>query len=315
MPGMDQLAGYGLGPLEKAAFDGHVGPSMQAALVEADATLAREEQSFAEERTALHATAEADVASAKVEAETSQQQVVEESRGALTQEKQATLDQQQAAVDGALGELQTSKQTSMQAIDQRLAEDRAEIDGIYATAEADAKAEVERGKAEAADTEKNAAKEAENDSWLDWAIDAYQSFIQTLSGLIAAVWEKVNQAVAGILDLGIRLATAVVNAGVAFIKSSISGYFQLWAFLVDNLLGSLFPELAAAFRAFLDDLKSKLFAALDWVATKYLQALRFIADALVQSPRLRARALQGGRRRLARPLGSRSRTASGPISA
>ncbi len=279
--GMDQLAGYALGPLDRAAFDDQIGPSMQAAEAGAQAELSQREQNFEQERAGLHLEADAEAAAAQEEAQANQRLEIEQGRQALAGEQQRTLDQQQAAADGALGELSTSKEASAQEIDGRLAADRAAVDEVYAAVEADAQAEVERGTGEADEAGKSAAQQAEAESWWDWAIDSWQALVQAVAGKIIAIWESVAEAVAGFLNRAIALASTIVSGAVAFVKQVLSAYFDLWARLVDKLLGSIFPGLAAALKAWIDRLRAAVFAALDAVAAFYLQALRFIADKLV----------------------------------
>lgn len=279
--GMEKLASYALGPLDRATFDAQVGPSMQEATAGAQAEFAQREQEFDQERAGLHLEADAEAAAAQAEAQANQELEVEQGRQALVAEQQRTLDQQQAAVDGALGELSASREADARKIDDRLAADREAVDEVYAEAEADAQAEVEQGTAKADEAEHAAADQAEAESWWDWAIDTFQALVQMVADVVVAIWESVTEAVAGYLDRALEFATRVVNAAVAFVKQVLTAYFDLWLWLIDNLLGSVFPKLASAFAAYIDNLKATVFAALDAAAAFYLQALRFVADKLV----------------------------------
>jgi hypothetical protein len=279
--GMDKLAGYALSPRDRAIVDARVGPSMQEAATGVQLELDQHEQAFDQERTRLHLEADSEAAAAQARAEEDQQFEVEQGRQDLAAEQARTLAQQQAAVDGALDELAMSRDASRHEIDDRLATDRATVDEIYKAAEADVQTEVEKGHARTDAVKGATADRANAESWWDWTIDAWQGFVQWFAANLVAIWEDVNQIVAGLFDRAIQLATEVVHGAVAFVKQAISAYYDLWLSLADKLLGNVFPELAAALRTAIEELKARVFEALDAVATGYLQALRVVADALV----------------------------------
>ena len=279
--GMDKLAGYALSPRDRAIVDAQIGPSMHEAATGAQLELDQHEHAFDQERTRLHLEADSDAAGAQARAEEDQRLEVEQGRQDLAAEQERTLAQQQAAVDGALGELAVSQDGSRRQIDDRLAADRATVDEVYTAAEMDARAEVEKGHAAADAAMRATVDQVQASSWWDWAIDTWQGFVQWFAANLVAIWEGVNQTVAGLFDRAIQLATEVVNGAVAFVKRAISAYYDLWIRLVDKLLGNIFPELAAAFRAAVEGLKARIFEALDIVAAAYLQTLRVVADALV----------------------------------
>ena len=159
--GMDKLAGYALSPRDRAIVDAQIGPSMQEAATGVQLELDQHEQAFDQERTRLHLEADSEAAAAQARAEEDQRLEVEQGREDLAAEQERTLAQQQAAVDGALGELAMSRDASRREIDDRLAADRATVDEVYTAAEMDAQAEVEKGHA-AADAVKGATADKAN---------------------------------------------------------------------------------------------------------------------------------------------------------
>ena len=279
--GMNKLAGYALSPRDRVIVDARVGPSMQEAATGVQSELDQHEQAFDQERTRLHLEADSEAAAAQARAEEDQQFEVEQGRQDLAGEQERTLAQQQAGVDGALGELAMSRDASRREIDDRLATDRATVDEIYDAAAVDVQTQVEEGHAKADAVKGATADKANAESWWDWTIDTWQVFVQWFAANLVAIWEDVNQIVAGLFDRAIQLATEVVNGAVAFVKRAISAYYDLWLSLADRLLGNVFPELAAALRTAIEELKTRVFEALDAVAAGYLRALRVVADALV----------------------------------
>lgn len=279
--GMDKLAGYGLSSQDRAIVDAQLGPSMQEQTAGAQAELDQHEQAFNQERARLHLEADAEAEAAQAKAEEEQSLEVEQGRQDLAIEQEQTLEQQQTAVDGALGQLAASQQASRQAIDDRLADDRALVDEAYAAAQVDAKARVEEGKAEADVAKSGTINKVQASSWWDWAIDTWQAVVQMVATAVIAIGERIVKEVAGIFDKAIAFATQVVNNAVAFTKRALSAYYDFWTGLVDKLFGNIFPGFAAAFRKAVESLKAKVFEALDTVAAKYLQTLRVVADTLV----------------------------------
>ena len=279
--GMDTLVGYGLSPRDRAIVDAQLGPSMQEQTAGAQAELEQHEQVFDQERARLHLEADAEAEAAQAKAEEQQRLEVERGREDLAVQQERTLEQQQTAVDGALGQLAASQQENRQAIDDRSADDRALVDEAYAAAKVDANAKVEEGKAEADAAKRGTIDKVEGSSWWDWAIDTWQAVVQTVAAAVIAIGQRIVKEVAGIFDKTIAFATRVVNGAVAFIKHALSAYYDFWIGLVDRLLGDIFPGFAAAFRKAVESLKAKVFEALDTVAATYLGALRFVADTLV----------------------------------
>jgi hypothetical protein len=279
--GMDKLAAYALSPRDREIVDARIGPSMQDAAAGAQSELDQHEQAFDLERTRLHMEADTEAAATQARAEEDQRSEVEQGREGLAAEQEQTLAQQEAAVDGALGDLAISRKASRQTIDDRLATDRATVDEVYKAAEADAQTAVEKGQAEAGALKGATVAKVNAESWWDWAIDTWQGFVQWFASQLVAVWERVNQEIAGLFDRAIQLATRVVNGAVGFVKLALSAYYDVWLGLVDRLLGDTFPELAAAFRTAAEAIKATVFKALDLVAATYLKALRFVADTLV----------------------------------
>lgn len=279
--GMDKLAGYGLSSRDRAIVDAQLGPSMQEQTAGAQAELEQHERAFDQERARLHLEADAETEAAQAEAEEQQRLEIERGREDLAVQQERTLEQQQVAVNGALGQLAASQQENRQAIDDRLADDRALVDEAYAAAKVDANAKVEEGKAEADAVKRGTIDKVEGSSWWDWAIDTWQALVQTVAAAVVAIGQRIVKEVAGIFDKTIAFATQVVNGAVAFIKNALSAYYDFWIGLVDRLLGDIFPGFAAAFRQAVESLKAKVFEALDTVAATYLQTLRVVADTLV----------------------------------
>ncbi len=279
--GMDKLAGYALNPRDRSIVDAQLGPQIQEAATDAQSELDQHEQAFDQERTQLHLEANAEATAAQAAAQEDQLLGVEQGQQELVTEQQRILEQQEIAVDGALGELAKSKDASGQAITDQLAADRRILDEDYTATNADAQAKIEKGHAQAKEVKGATTNQVNASSWWDWAIDTWQAIVQKVAATVVAIWEGITQEVADLFDRAIQRATKVVNGTVNFLKRTLSAYFDLWTRLVDTLLGNVFPGLASAFKEYIDAVKARAFATLDTVAAAYLQTLRVVADTLV----------------------------------
>jgi hypothetical protein len=279
--GMDQFAAYALSETDRAAFDARMSGEMHAACASADAELARNETEHDLAQRAAFANADTEGAAARARAELERQSQVQEARQDLTLEQGRVLDEQRAAADGQLGELAQERSASADRIDQQLDSDRAAIDATYAQGQHEAEEQIARGASDAETTRADASKRAEAESWWDWGIDTWQATVRSFADHVVSIWEAVAEGVRALLDRVIAQATRLVEGALRFVKQVLSEYFAFWQHLIQELLGSIFPELAAALTSYIDELTARVFGALDAIAALYLGALRLVADTLV----------------------------------
>jgi hypothetical protein len=279
--GMDQFAAYALSETDRAAFDARMGGEMAVACASAEADLARNETEHELAQRAALADADAAGATALAQAEIERQSQVERARKDLTLEQRRVLDEQQAAADGQLDELARERSASADRIHHQLDSDRAAIDATYAQGQREAEETIARGASDAETTQADASKRAEAESWWDWGIDTWQATVKSFADHVVSIWEAVAEGVRALLDRVIAQATRLVEGALRFVKQVLSEYFAFWQHLIQELLGSIFPELAAALTSYIDELKARVFGALDAIAALYLGALRLVADTLV----------------------------------
>lgn len=278
--GAAQLNDMTLPPEVLTQFDEDTGPAMAAT-----ANAARAEMSTAEtERDAAHQeavrTAEADRAAAEGHADAAQRDTIITNRRSIQSERQRTVDRQQAEVERVETEAETARAARRAEADERVATDRAHIDSRYAEAERDSQAEVTRGEGRAEEERERAEREAEDQSWWDRATNFIRRAFEALTNAINAVFDAVRSAVSAIIDAAVTAVTAIIEAAAAALQALVSAFGELLKGLVDGLLGQIFPELAAALTAFIDEAVATVNETIDGIAEALVQAVEAVGASL-----------------------------------
>ncbi len=270
-----------LPPEVQTAFDENTGEQMRTSVGAAQAQM----QEAATQRDQQH---QAEVERAQTandqlvqQADQDQRTRVAEARDQIQTERQTTLDRQQEAVRNAETEAETRRTQDRTAIDDRVNQDREEIDGRYRQAETDAQAEVRDGERQAEDQRRQAERDAENQSWWDRAVNFIRDAFNALVNAINAVFDAVRRAVNTVLDAARDFAIGLINAAASFISRAIAAFGEFLKGLVQGLLGDLFPGLAAALTAFIDNAVAVAQRAVEVVA----EGLRRGVNALVEGLR------------------------------
>ena len=92
--------------------------------------------------------------------------------------------------------------------------------------------------------ESDADREAENQSWWDRAVSAVADALNALVSAISDMWSAIRDAVAAALDAAVAFANDLIDACLAFVTALLNAYYDFLQFLVQELLGDIFPGLA-----------------------------------------------------------------------
>lgn len=279
--GMLELEGHALGETDRAAFDEAWAAPLQASLDVATRGLEIDQSTLETGQAELVAEADAGSATLGVEADRQQELTVDEGRAELVAARDQTRVDQQAAAEDALLTLDRQREASAVEIDQRVGADHGRIDQVYASAQSEAEGEIARGEAEGTARQSEAQQQAEDEGWWDWAIDAWQEVVQAVADEICALWEAITAVVAEILDAAVVLAAEIAQALVAFVSEVIAAYYDLWRTLSQEVLGTVFPELAAALCAIADQVEALVLGTLQSIADGLVAALQALAEWVV----------------------------------
>lgn len=261
-------------------FDADTGPAMAAS-----AETARAEMQAAEDgRDSAHAsaaqTADAGRVAAEQQADASQREQIVNRRESIQNERQRTVDEQHAAVQQVNADAEVARVEHRADADERVRTDRAQIDSTYAKAERDSEAKVASGERRAEDERQSAEREADDQSWWRRATSFIRRAFEALTSALTAIFDAVRSAVATIIDAAVSAVTAIITAAALALQALVSSFGELLKGLVDGLLGTVFPELAAALTQFIDQAVAEVNAAIDVVSDVLITAVNEVAAAL-----------------------------------
>lgn len=297
--GMQKLLGWtSVTGDAKAAFDQIARPKIDQSIQPAKDKLLQAEQQRASDRSKAIADSQSKVSAANAEAQGRQAKEVQAARGKISAEQQATLSKQKEAVQSVETRGLAKRQEAMTKVDARVQADQAQIQKEYKGAETRAVDEQRRGEEEARRKREEAEREASEDqSWWDRAVSAVTDAIQAVASAIDQVLTAVRDAVSGILDAVRELAVRAIEATRQFIVEAIQALGEALQALVNETLGRIFPELAAALNRFIDAAVRVATAAVnavaDWLrqgVTALFNALKAAFNALIEAYRAAVRA-------------------------
>ncbi|WP_062290941.1 hypothetical protein [Nostoc piscinale] len=270
----------GLPPEVETAFDQNQQEVMQNSLSEAQNQVHQvtDERDQARQEQLEHAQTEAEAQT--LQADTDQRQAIQEQREQIQTERQNTLQQQSQAVADIEQQSEDQRRSDRDRIDTRVREDQAQIRADYQQAERDAQTEVNGGEQRAEQRRREAEREAENQSWWDRAVSFVREAFEALTSAITAIFDAVRQAVNSILDAVKAAAEALIDAAANFIKEAIAAFGDFLKGLVDNLLGEIFPELAAALNRLIDEAVDLAQQAVDAVAAELKAGINALVEGL-----------------------------------
>lgn len=279
--GIDEFSAREMPPEVNTAFDLTNQEPMQASMTEAQTKVQEATDQRDRDRQEQVDTAQTEANQQTLEADTAQRTEVQTQRESIQTERQQTLNDQQAAVQSVEADAETRRRDDQANIDDRVRTDQATIRTDYAQAERDSEAEVQGGERKAADKKKAAEREAENESWWDRAVNFVQRAFAALTSAIGAIFDAVRSAINRILDAVKAAAEALIALAANFIKAAIEAFGELLKGLINDLLGSIFPGLAAALTEFVNRAVHLAQSAVDAVA----ETLRNGINALVEGLR------------------------------
>ncbi len=254
---------------------------MSASLAEGTTALEQGEAQFEADKAKAFAEAEQEQSAANAEAQRQQQEALAQARADISAEQQSTLQAQSAAVADARGRMAAEQERARARIDARVQADQAAIGAEYRRAQGEADALVADGERQAAAKEAEAKAASEEESWWDRAVSAVQDALNALIDDIMDMWASIREAVSAVLDAAVAFAQELIDAALAFVKDLLNAYYDVIRLLVQELLGDIFPKLAAALVAFIEEARALFLAAFDAIAEALKAAVQALADLLL----------------------------------
>ncbi|MCP5060088.1 MAG: DUF4157 domain-containing protein [bacterium] len=239
------------------------------AAIEADEKQAQEVQGAEQENARLNAEANAE-----------QEFAVSEARTNIEDNKEDTKRQQHERVDEAEVKNERERQKLADDVDARVEQDEQRIDDAFSDAERDAERVKGEGEAEAERKKREAERDAENDSWWDRVADAISSAFAALTSFIGDVFDAAISAVGAIIDAVKEAAAAIINAVRDFVVSALQALGDVLTGLIDDLLGDIFPVLAAALTQLVNAAVDRAVSAVNALADALIAGINALLDAI-----------------------------------
>jgi len=275
---MDEVMAYGLPEDVKAKTDELGQAQLEDHLKTASSELEKAQSQRAADHQALVSEAETENQKLIDEANAEQEKEVAKARGNIEGEQASTKRKQQDAVADMKGKSDREKAKVHADIDARVAQDEASIDAEFK--KAGEQAETKKDAAESsAEAKKRAAEEkSEDDSWWDLAVSAISSAFDALSSAIGSILDGLVAAVTAVIDAAKDFATGLIDACCSFVCAALEAYGEFLKFMVDGLLGDIFPGLAAALTEFIDAAVNLAKQAVNYIAEKLKAVVNALLD-------------------------------------
>jgi len=274
---MDEVMAYGLPDDVKAKTDELGQAQLETHMKKATSELEKAQSQRTTERDSLLSEAETENQKLIDDANAEQEKAVAEARAGIEGEQKATKDKQQAAVADMKGKSDREKAKVHADIDTRVAQDEAAVDAEFKKAEDQAETRKDAAETSAEQKKAQAQAESENDSWWDAAVSAISSAFDALSSAIGSILDGLVSAVTAVIDAAKDFATGLIDACCSFVCAALEAYGDFLKFLVEGLLGDIFPGLAAALTEFIDAAVNLAKQAVNYIAEK----LKEVANALL----------------------------------
>lgn len=280
LPEFEEYLSLNLPADVQAKFDEAMAPGMDGAMSQAQA----EFDAAATTRDTAHETeisrAQTEVERSNQEAQTAQEDAVRSARADITSEQQSTIQAQQKEISKVDSDARRKQSSDLSSIQSRVTQDGAKIDSEFQKAEQKAGQEVSKAEKSAADEKKAAEEKSKDRSWWQKAVDFVADAIKAVAQAVTAIFDAVRSLVATILDAAKAFANKIIEAAASFVKSVIKAFGEYLKSLVNNLLGSIFPGLARALCAFIDEAVELACEMVDHFADRLKETIAQVCDAI-----------------------------------
>jgi phage-related protein len=253
VPGTQQYLTMNLSPDVRGSFDQRVASERHGQMEQAHTQLQQATATRDSARDAAVAQANQDADTVRTTTVQDRNAAVETQRARIRTERANTVAQQEQAVSDAQGRIDSERTSHQQGIDTRVATDQRQIDDHYQRADADVQHQVDEGQRQADEKRREAERASEDESWFDRAVDWIADALEAFADAITKVFNAIKNAITTIIDAVVSLANSIIDAVVSFINEAIAALGAVLKALVQNLLGEIFPELAARLCRYIDE--------------------------------------------------------------
>jgi hypothetical protein len=278
--GMAKMKKWNLPSNALAAFDTVAKPKMDASLAQGKAKMTEADAKRDADRTKAVADAQDKVKAAHADADKQQQSKVADTRTQITNHQADTLAKHEAEIKKLDTQSSAKKQGTIGKINDRISADQAKVQGDYQDAQKKAEDQKKQGEADAQKKKEEAEKKKKDESFWDQVGDAISDGIKAIADEIDKALEAIGKAIGQILDAVKDAACKVIDAARDFVCQALTEFGDWLKSAVDALIGSMFPELAAALDHLIDSAVNAAKAAVNAIADGLKKAVTALCDGL-----------------------------------
>jgi hypothetical protein len=278
--GMAKLKQWNLPGNAMAAFDTVAKPKMDASLAQARAKMTEAEAKRDADRTKAVGDAQDKVKAAHADADQQQQAKVADARTQITNHQAETLVKHEAEVKKLDQQTGDRKTKAIGKVNDRISADQAKVATDYQGAQKKAEDKKQQGEADAKKKKEDAENKKKDEHWWDKAADDICDGIKAVAHEIDQALEAIGKAIGDILDAVKDAACKVIDAARDFVCQALTEFGDWLKSAVDALIGSVFPELAAALDRLIDAGVNAAKAAVNAIADGLKSAVSALCDAL-----------------------------------
>jgi len=281
IPEADELMGMGLPEDVKGMADDLTKDQLDASTAEARAKMGEVVSERDAEQKKLVDDANAEQARLSDEADREQQREVEGARRRIAADQGETERKQREAVADANTRSERERSQLQREVDTEVARNEREISAEFTRAEREAEAKKREKEREAEEAKREAESKSEDGGGLfGWIGDAISSAFDWLADAVNSILDALAEAVTAIIDAAKEAANALIDACCSLVTGLISAFGDFLKAMVDNLLGAIFPELAAWLNEKIDQAVEAVTAAVNWVAERLKEGINALLDGL-----------------------------------
>jgi phage-related protein len=254
---------------------------MEAGLAEAQAKLDKAQSDRETSQNAAISEAESENQALIEQANRDQEAEVTKARGDIDAQRASTKREQDAAVREMNTTSERERGKIRRDVEARVAQDEAKIQSEFDTAQNQADTQKRSADADADREKREAEAKGEDDGgWFGWIGDAISSAFDAFADALNSIVDGLISAVGALIDAAKAAATALIDACRDFVVAALEGFGELLKGLVDNLLGDIFPGLAAALTDFIDSAVDLAVSAVNAIADALKDGINALLDGL-----------------------------------
>ncbi len=214
------------------------------------------------------------------EADREQAHTVQEARAGVVAEKEKGLAEGRQKLDEVNTEISQKRREKVGEINRRIESDEKKADDELEKAEKKSEDEKAKAKKKAEEKKRKAEREEDDLPWYKKIAKFFTRIFDALVNVVKGIMNAVKSAVKGIISAAQKMAKGLIDACTKFVTAAIKVFGDIAKSLVTNLVGAVFPELAAQINAVIDAAVEVATEVVKQIGDKLKEGVDKVADTL-----------------------------------